>query len=103
MIVRVELLEMKPQLLQQFTAVSVFFKFLQAVPGDIQRGITGDHVADEALSGLPVGKKAGDVVRIGCQDEIGGDSTLVNSLDSLVEFVEVGRIWLVRPQIHFTA
>src|SRR5260370_21173216 len=98
-----ESLEVKHQLLQQFAAVSVLFKFFETVPCDIQSGIARDHVAYEALARLPIGKQAGDVVRIGCQDEIGSDSAFVNSCDSLIEFVKVGRVWLVRPEIHLRA
>src|SRR5882724_4113211 len=58
-IVRIELLEIDSQLLQQLAAVAVLFKFLQPVPSDVECCIARDDIADETFSRLPIGKKTG--------------------------------------------
>ena len=99
MLVRIQLLQIEPQFLQQRAAIGIILEFLQPLPGDVERGVARHHVANEALARLPIGKLRDDGFRIRRQHQIGGDSALVNFRDAAVEFVEIRRIGPVRAEI----
>ena len=78
MLVRIQLLQVESKLFQQRAAVGVVFEFFQTLPGDVERSIARHDVANEALSRLPIGKQAGDVGRIGRQNQIDREAALVD-------------------------
>src|SRR5205814_202537 len=53
MLIRIELLEQPPDLLQQLAAVLVLLERVDTLPGDVHRTIPRDQIADILLAILP--------------------------------------------------
>ena len=77
---------------QQSGGVSVSFKLLDALPGDIQRAIARNDVVQQRLGNLPAGQYAlRQKLAVG-QHQVAGESGLMHGQQPVVQIGKVGQV-----------
>ena len=88
MLVRIELLQIAAELFQQRAAVRVILELIDALPGDVHRGIAAGDEADEAAAIIGRGEQLRQRACAAGEDQVGDDSLLVEVADARVEAAE---------------